>query len=89
MLATRSDWQILGRFSQLLEETEHLCGWRQEKVAKIVQCGGSLCFVGFVNQRLYLRTSRRGFYIKSQTLDSAFDNCGRYRSSFAAVLTQV
>jgi hypothetical protein len=40
MLATRSDWQILGRFSsQLLEETEHFCGWPQEKVAKIVQCG--------------------------------------------------
>jgi len=29
----------LGRFSQLLEETEHFCGWCQEKVAKIVQCG--------------------------------------------------
>ena len=29
----------LGHFSQLLEETEHFFGWRQEKVAKIVQCG--------------------------------------------------
>jgi hypothetical protein len=27
------------RFSQVLEETEHFCGWRQKKVAKIVQCG--------------------------------------------------
>jgi hypothetical protein len=39
MLTTRSDWQILGRFSQLLEETEHFCGGGHEKVAKIVQCG--------------------------------------------------
>ena len=29
----------LGHFSQLLEEIEHFCGCRQEKVAKIVQCG--------------------------------------------------
>ena len=29
----------LGHFSQLLEETRHFRGWRQEKVAKIVQCG--------------------------------------------------
>jgi hypothetical protein len=39
MLAPWSDWQILRRFSQLLEETEHFCGRGQEKVAKIVQCG--------------------------------------------------
>jgi hypothetical protein len=32
----------LGRFSQLPEETEHFCGWRQQKVAKIVQCGEQL-----------------------------------------------
>lgn len=29
----------LGRSSQLLEETKHICGCGQEKVAKIVQCG--------------------------------------------------
>ena len=29
----------LGRFLQLLEETEHLCGRGQQKVAKIVHCG--------------------------------------------------
>ena len=29
----------LGRFSHLLEVTEHFCGCGQEKVAKIVQCG--------------------------------------------------
>jgi hypothetical protein len=29
----------LGRFSQVLEETEHFCGCGQEKVAKIVHCG--------------------------------------------------
>jgi len=29
----------LGRFSQLLEETEHFCRRGQQKVAKIVQCG--------------------------------------------------
>ena len=39
MLAARSDLADLGRFSQLLEETEHFCGCGQEKVAKIVQCG--------------------------------------------------
>jgi hypothetical protein len=27
------------RRSQLLQETEHFCRWRQEKVAKIVQYG--------------------------------------------------
>jgi hypothetical protein len=32
----------LGRFSQLLEETEHFRGCGQEKVAKIVQCGEAL-----------------------------------------------
>ena len=25
--------------TQVLEETEYFCRWRQEKVAKIVQCG--------------------------------------------------
>ena len=35
------DWADLGRFSQLLEETEHFRGCGQEKVAKIVQCGES------------------------------------------------
>lgn len=39
MLLIRSEWQILARFSQLLEETEHFCGCGQEEVAKIVQCG--------------------------------------------------
>jgi hypothetical protein len=29
----------LGRFSQLLEQTQHFCGCGDEKVAKIVQCG--------------------------------------------------
>jgi len=29
----------LGRFSQLLEETEHFRGCGQKKVAKIVHCG--------------------------------------------------
>jgi hypothetical protein len=29
----------IGRFSQVLQETEHFWQWRQEKVAKIVQCG--------------------------------------------------
>ena len=38
---TWSEWQILGHFSQLLEETEHFRGWGQEKDAKIVQCGES------------------------------------------------
>jgi hypothetical protein len=39
MLTTRSDWQILGHFSQLLEEIEHFCGCGQKEVAKIVHCG--------------------------------------------------
>jgi hypothetical protein len=34
----------LGRFSQLLEETEHFRGCGQEKAAKIVQCGEHLLF---------------------------------------------
>jgi hypothetical protein len=29
----------LRRLSQLLEEIEHFRGWRQQEVAKIVQCG--------------------------------------------------
>jgi hypothetical protein len=29
MLATRSEWADLGRFSQLLEETEHFCACGQ------------------------------------------------------------
>jgi hypothetical protein len=29
----------LNRFSQLLQETEHFCRWRQKKVAKIVPYG--------------------------------------------------
>jgi hypothetical protein len=29
----------LGRFSHLMEETEHLCSRGQQKVAKIVHCG--------------------------------------------------
>ena len=33
------DQPDLKRSSQLLEETEHFCRWRQEKVAKIVQYG--------------------------------------------------
>jgi len=37
----------LGRFSQLLEETEHFCGCGQEKVAKIVQCGEHLLLTNF------------------------------------------
>ena len=37
----------LGRFSQLLEETEHFCGCGQEEVAKIVQCGEPI--FGFVS----------------------------------------
>jgi hypothetical protein len=39
MLAPWSDWQILRRFSQLLEETEHFRGCGQKKVAKIVHFG--------------------------------------------------
>lgn len=39
ILATRSELADLGRFSQLLEETEHLRGCGQEKGAKIVHCG--------------------------------------------------
>jgi len=43
-------WQLLalrvlgglGRFSQLLEETQHFCCWGQQEVAKIVQCGEAL-----------------------------------------------
>jgi hypothetical protein len=35
----------LGRFSQLLAATEHFCGWRQQKVAKIVQCGEHLSII--------------------------------------------
>jgi len=38
MLATSTDGK-LGRFSQLLQETNHFCGCGQEEVAKIVQCG--------------------------------------------------
>ena len=30
--------------SQLLEEIEDFCGWHQEKVAKIVQCGEHLSY---------------------------------------------
>jgi hypothetical protein len=43
MLTSQSEWQ-LGRFSKLLEETEHFCGGGQEKVAKIVQCGEQFFF---------------------------------------------
>ena len=28
--------------TQVLEETEYFCRWRQEEVAKIVQCGEAL-----------------------------------------------
>jgi len=30
------------RFLRLLKVTEHFGGWRQEKVAKIVQCGETI-----------------------------------------------
>jgi hypothetical protein len=42
MLGSQSDLANLGRFSQLLEETERFCGCGHEKVAKIVQCGEQL-----------------------------------------------
>src|SRR5215213_9814589 len=35
----------LERFSQLLQETEHFCPWRQEKVAKIVPYAPPLIFI--------------------------------------------
>ena len=47
MLATRSNYQILGHFSQLVEEIQYLCGDRQQKVAKIVHCGDYLKNISF------------------------------------------
>jgi len=30
------------RFLPLLKDTEHFCRWREQKVAKIVQCGENI-----------------------------------------------
>jgi hypothetical protein len=52
MLATRREMADLGRFSQLLEETEHFCGRGQEKVAKIVQCGEPFYFCRCLERKI-------------------------------------
>lgn len=72
----------LGRFSQLLEETEHFLGRGQEKVAKIVHCGEpkiseaaglvpaafSLCDTHFLH---YLPPMNISFGIKSTCPDAS------------------
>ena len=46
----RFDFAGLNGFSQLLQETEHFWGWRQEKVAKIVPYAPPLAFHRIVLQ---------------------------------------
>src|ERR1044072_3840612 len=45
---------VLQRFSQLLQETEHFCRWRQEKVAKIVPYAPPF---PFKDLQLFIRSS--------------------------------
>jgi hypothetical protein len=51
----------LKHFSQLLEETEHVCRWRQQKVAKIVPYGPPLKSPKTSQQRLVFCIFNHGF----------------------------
>lgn len=51
----------LERLAQPLQETEHVCRWRQEKVAKIVQYGLPLCEV-FICSGLGSSASRKALF---------------------------